>query len=106
MTIRDVIRRLAIAESVIRPANSMGARLKRLTAEQRAAYDQWQELRARWTAMFDEPDALYAAILNGNNGPQCPTSIRNILFDPPPQIFASDTEAQINDKWQRYLEAS
>ncbi|GLS33754.1 hypothetical protein SAMN04488498_11978 [Mesorhizobium albiziae] len=104
MTIRDVIRRLAVAEATINPANSMGARLKRLTQDQRATYDQWRELRAKWTALFDEPDALYAAIINGNSGPQLPESFRDILFDPPPQISTGETETQINDKWQRFSE--
>ena len=105
MTIRDVIRRLAVAEATIRPANSIGARLKRLTAEQRTAYDQWRELRDRWAARFDEPDGMYRTMMDGNDGPQhLPLGVRQLLFGTPPQIFVTDTEAIVGEKWQRYLE--
>jgi hypothetical protein len=104
MTIREVIRRLAVVEATIRPANSLGARLKRITPEQRITYDQWRELRDRWAGRFDEADGMYRTILDGNDGPQLSASIAAVLFDPPPQILATDTDAQAGEKWTRYLE--
>lgn len=101
MNLRSIIRKLDIAEAIIRPANSFGARLKRLTPEQRAAFDRWRELRDRWAALFDEPDGMYRAIMDGNRGPQLSVSIAAVLFDQPPQILATDTDTQANEKWQK-----
>lgn len=103
MTIRELRNRIETAEATIRPANSLAARLKKLSPEQRATYDQWQIVRAKWASQFCEPDGMFRAILDGNEGPQLPLHIRNVLFDKPPKILATDDEATINEKWQKFL---
>lgn len=104
MTIREVMRRLNVAEAAIRPANSMGARLKKLSATDRSAFDEWQAERDRWARQFHRPDALYAALINGNEGPQLPLSVRHSLYGDIPRILVADTDAEASDKYQRCLE--
>jgi hypothetical protein len=108
MNLRSIIRKLDIAEAIIRPANSMGARLKRLTPEQRAIYDEYQRVYDRWWARatrFRDPGDVAGLIINGEIvGPELPLDVQRVLFDEQPALPANATEQEIADAYHRMVE--
>lgn len=81
---RDLARRIAAIEAVVRPRDSLAARLQQLTPQQLATYRQWQAARDEWARRFNNPASLYSAILDGFTGPQLPSDIATVLWPQQP----------------------
>ncbi|MER9259002.1 hypothetical protein [Mesorhizobium sp. M0619] len=80
---RDEWRRIdAITAAVHR--NSGGPDLARLNDQQRVIYAEWRRLYQTWRQQFTQPDALYAAMLEGGwTRPTLPLAIRTALYGEP-----------------------
>ncbi|TJV67890.1 MAG: hypothetical protein E5X76_32015 [Mesorhizobium sp.] len=90
---RDERRRLdALFDAVRRKAGP----LAQLDDEQREWLAAWQE---------DQPPVDYATMINHTEiGQGLRGDIKRVLYGGLPQILVTDTDAQANDKWQRFME--
>ncbi|MCA6120343.1 hypothetical protein J6500_00265 [Bradyrhizobium sp. WSM 1704] len=106
--------RLAALVAIVKPANSLAARLDAITDEQRAYYATWEARYERWIewckAQHDdeiEVDARpYARMLEHDTSPRLHRDVEAALFDETPKILLSDTEETAARKWMDQLQCT
>ncbi|MGF3067449.1 hypothetical protein, partial [Facklamia sp. P12950] len=82
----------------IRPANSLAAKLECLSVHEREIFDTWKADCALWHAQFQEPDAAYEALLEGNSPPSLYYLVRTKLFGPDLILNTADAESEWRNK--------
>ncbi|TPK17743.1 hypothetical protein [Mesorhizobium sp. B2-5-7] len=93
MALHDERQRLeALKLAVQRKVGAFG----KLDAEQREWLAAWRE---------DQPPVDYATMINnaGEVGDGLRSDIRRVLYGDVPTILVTDTDAQANEKWQRFM---
>jgi hypothetical protein len=92
--------RLDALIAIIKPANSLAARVEKLTPDQR---EQYETFKARWDRFIDHhPDGdAYELTLNGY-GPCLPDAIENTLNGEMPRILKTDGDDKAAQIYQRY----
>ncbi|MBI0476107.1 hypothetical protein D9601_12175 [Sphingomonas sp. MA1305] len=96
-------RRLAALAAVIRPVDSVEARVAALTPVQQRRFREWRADRAAWLARHSDGEA-YALLLDGEPGPECPLLIRRAVFGTVPQLTEATTIAKAAEQYQRMME--
>ncbi|MDX3908757.1 MAG: hypothetical protein QHC67_02955 [Sphingobium sp.] len=103
MNSRSFLKRIERIGALICPPNSREMRIANLTAEHRKWFDKWMIDRKAWIARFAQADHAYAAMLEGENGPQLPTEIRNLIDGPAPTLPAGISETDAAEIYRDYL---
>lgn len=92
--------RLEALIAIVKPANSLGARIDTLNDEQRDWYDGWNAHCDRWMRRNDEH--AYELMLNGYGPVGLRKDIAIALFGETPRILASDDDRRAAEIYQRY----
>jgi len=104
MNIAQLQQRLADLEERIRPRNSIAARLKRLTPDQRAAYEKWRAMLGQIIADRTLVE-IYADLCEGSL-PRLRHDVRRILNGEIPVIRTDETISSAENKYRSILEMS
>ena len=92
--------RLDALIAIVKPANSLAARLDTLTADQREWYDGWKAHRERWMRRNDE--RAYELTLNGYGPVGLRKDISVALFGEMPGILKTHNDSDAAQIYTRY----
>jgi hypothetical protein len=99
ITERDKTRLDALI-AIVKPANSLAARLDTLNDDQRDWYDGWKAHCERWMSRNDE--RAYEITLNGGGPISLREDITTALFGEMPRILKTDDDDKAAQIYQRY----
>ncbi|KJC60075.1 hypothetical protein UP10_15520 [Bradyrhizobium sp. LTSPM299] len=113
MTIASIKKQLAALRAIVKPANSLVARVERLNDEHRKIYDRYSERMDAFIAqckadvtLDDDLDVrMYAADLQGKKLPTLRKDVAEALYDPMPTITATMTDTDAARIYQDYCYA-
>lgn len=98
--------RLAALIAIVKPANSLAARLDALTDEQRDYYWYWHQRYGDWLKRClsldddNEPDARpYARMLERDTSPRLRRDVETALFGETPKILLDASDEQAAQLW-------
>jgi hypothetical protein len=94
-------RRLDALIAIVKPANSLAARIDKLTTDQRDWYDGWKAHCERWMRINSD-DRAYELTLSGFGPVGLRDDISIALFGEMPRIFQTDDENKAAEIYQRY----
>lgn len=103
MSRAELRRRLDALNNAINPANSIGAKLAKLTNDQRRAYGQWGIQCERYYAA-NPGGTAYARLLSGEQPPRLRPDVHMELFAPTISIPAAEADAQAAEIYRRALD--
>ncbi|MCP3389690.1 hypothetical protein NLM27_12990 [Bradyrhizobium sp. CCGB12] len=110
VTISGIKKQLAALRAIVKPAQSLAARIDRLTDEQRDGYVRWEAQYQRWferckTHIDDyEADARpYACTIERDTSPTLRRDVRSALYGPDQRIPAKATEDEAARLYLDYL---
>jgi hypothetical protein len=95
-------RRLDALIAIVKPANSLAARIDTLTADQRGWYDGWKAHCERW--MRRNGERAYEITLNGRGPVNLRKEISVALFGEMPRILMTDDDNGAADIYRRYCD--
>jgi hypothetical protein len=103
--LRDII-------AIVKPTDSLEARLEKLDGAHREIFDNWKACWDHWFERYKaddrincEPEARpYARIIDGY-GPRLPANVEKILFGDMPRILTTMTDDQAAQLYGRYSDA-
>lgn len=98
----NIARRIAVLAATVRPADSLQARLEKLTPIQAAMFHAHRERYDRWTARH-AGENLYAAMID-DPPPNLPSALRAALFPDHAEIIEGDSADTAQRKYQELLE--
>jgi hypothetical protein len=89
---------------IVRPPNSLAAKLELLSDDEREIFEAWQRLSKKWQARHSatEPGGAYRTLINGTMPPLLPEPIRLKLFGPLPTLSADATVEQAARIYSEY----
>ncbi|KQV73026.1 hypothetical protein [Rhizobium sp. Root1220] len=97
-------RKLAELLALVRPRQSMAARMAALSLADRLAFERWATARKEWHSKFDAPGDAYTALLDGNEGPALNWRISQKVFAPAPEMPITESIESIRQKYAEYAE--
>lgn len=102
MAQRDIARRIAVLETIVRPTGSLIARIENLTPSERNRYERWRAECHRWFASFKQPGDAFEAILeSGVRPPELDHDVSRKMFDRALHVTLSDS---VDDARRKYEE--
>lgn len=105
MTRTTLRSRLRALTAIIRPYDSLAARIERLNPDIRKEYDAH---RARSKEWFEQRETTsggaYHAMLEGDDPPSTPRIVRDALFDPTPTIPETATIDEAAEIYRRFVD--
>lgn len=95
-------RRILALDRLVNPANSIGAKLAKLSDDQRRAYENWRE-QCKHCCETNPRGSAYARLLSEDDAPTLRPDVYMALFGPTTVIPADATDAQAADAFQRMV---
>ena len=100
MSRADLRRRVDALNRTINPADSMSAKLVKLTTNERAVYDRWRDQCAAFYADHPRGEA-YAMLIDGDGPQTLRRAVHDALFGATFGIPADSTIAQASEIYRR-----
>jgi len=102
----DINRRIKALEEIIRPSESLEARVAALSEMDRKVYDEWKRKCREQSSKFDaETGGYYEAYINGEiEIPQLPRHVKDKIFDPEPQLTKDMSPSEMNEAYRKFME--